>query len=163
MKATAVILAAAAIQGAVADFWVSYLNRVEETGRDAITKAGIAFLNNPDISCADDPLGLEIWINVGDASGDHPGVRTVPGDNIGPPLYRAPLDIVEFNTLSQKPGHHTIYASRDYAMVDINNVVSGHCFLNRTFTYQMSCPAQSDETVHLLGSSMFFCQSDIQL
>lgn len=107
MKATAIILAAAAIQGAVADFWMGYMNRVDDTGRDAVTEAGVAFLKDPDITCEDDLLGFEIWLNVGDASGSHPGVRMVPGDDVGPPFYRDPLDVVEFNTLGQKPGHHS--------------------------------------------------------
>ncbi|KAI1773481.1 hypothetical protein F4818DRAFT_452954 [Hypoxylon cercidicola] len=161
MKATAIVIAAAAVPGAMADFWMSYLNRIEDTGRGAPTEAGVAFLKDPAITC-DDVLSPKIWLNVGDASDDHPGMRTVPGDDVGAPLYRDPLDTVEFNTLSEAPGHHTIYKSRDYIMVDVNGDKSGQCYLNRSFVYDLDCSTQNEQ-VHLLGSSMFFCESDIEL
>ncbi|KAI0164326.1 hypothetical protein GGR52DRAFT_585620 [Hypoxylon sp. FL1284] len=162
MKLTAAIIAATAVRGTVADFWISYLNRIEDLATGSATEAGIAFLADPALTCDDDVLAPNIWLNVGDASSDHPGVRTVPGDDRGAPYYRDPLEVVEFNTLADKPGHHTIYQGRNYAMVDVNNMKSGQCFLNRTFVYELSCQTQN-EMVHVLGSSMFFCASDINL
>ncbi|KAI1402310.1 hypothetical protein F4819DRAFT_485773 [Hypoxylon fuscum] len=162
MKATAIIIAMAAVPAAVADFWLSYLQRIDDMGRAVDSQSGGTFVKDPQINCDDDVLGLKIWQNVGDASADHPGMRTVPGDNVGPPFYRDPLDIVEFNTLSDKPGHQTIYKNRGYAMVAVDGTKTGQCYLNRTFLYDLDCTTQN-ERVYLSGSSMFFCESEIEL
>lgn len=186
MKATAIIIAMAAVPAAVADFWLSYLQRIDDMGRAVDSQSGGTFVKDPQINCDDDVLGLKIWQNVGDASADHPGMRTVPGDNVGPPFYRDPLDIVEFNTLSDKPGHQSkcpmrhfptpyqttyancfnfnlaIYKNRGYAMVAVDGTKTGQCYLNRTFLYDLDCTTQN-ERVYLSGSSMFFCESEIEL
>lgn len=106
MKASAVIMAAAALQGVAADFWVNYLRRIEVTRYGAPTEVGVAFTHAPEITC-DSAMGPKIWPNVGDASGSHPGMRCEPGDDVGFPLYRDPLNVVEFNTLNELPGHHS--------------------------------------------------------
>ncbi|KAI1761626.1 hypothetical protein GGR53DRAFT_19242 [Hypoxylon sp. FL1150] len=161
MKATGVILAAAALQGVAADFWVHYVSRIDVMPYASPTQAGVAFTHNPDITC-DSARGPTVWPNVGDASGRHPGVRCDPGDDVGFPLYRDPLNVVEFNTPGELPGHHTIYKARGYAMVDLEDKKSGQCYLNRTFVHDLDCPNDEGRVI-LSGSSMFFCSSDISI
>ncbi|OTB06954.1 hypothetical protein M426DRAFT_257336 [Hypoxylon sp. CI-4A] len=153
---------AAAFTGAAADFWLLYLHRDSSTGWVVVSHSGGAFTNDPDLKCDRDAKGHSIYEDAGDVSGSQPGMRTVPGIFVGAPLYRDPLDVVEFNTLDNAPGHHTIYKDRDYAMVNVDGYKSGQCYLNRSYTYSLDCDV-AETHVRLSGSSMFFCESDIDV
>ncbi|KAI1102099.1 hypothetical protein F4804DRAFT_334618 [Jackrogersella minutella] len=162
MKAPAIIFAVAIAPGAVADFWLTYMNKLMQGPivlSDGLGEGGV-FLKDPVVTCSDVSIG--IWSNSGDVSGSKTGMRTVPGNPVRAPLYRDPLDIVEFNTGDAKPGHHTIYKDRNYAMVDVSGKVTGQCHLNRTHTFKLKCDTWGDP-IFMSGSSMFFCESDIEL
>ncbi|KAI1389573.1 uncharacterized protein F4822DRAFT_205257 [Hypoxylon trugodes] len=158
MKVSVLFIAAAAAPGALADFWLNYFNKPAVNDFEQGTAGGI-FVANPQITC-DNIFGITVFFNSGDVSKTI-GMRTVPGNDVGAPLFRDPLDIVEFNTGDQGPGHHTIYADRGYAMVDPSGTVTGHCRLDRSTTYHFQCPDGHSDSVHVQGSSMFFCTSDL--
>ncbi|KAI2625623.1 hypothetical protein GGR54DRAFT_654015 [Hypoxylon sp. NC1633] len=161
MKFAGMIIAAAVAPAVVADFWLNYILRITVKDDNIYRGVGGAFVNDPRINCQSGDIALRIWDNSADVSHDE-GMRTVPGDDVGKPLFRDPLEIVEFNTLDAKPGHHTIYQDRGYGMYDVHNKKTGQCYLNRTYTYDLSCRKDGAKYV-LRGSSMFFCESDIQL
>ncbi|KAI1416096.1 hypothetical protein F5Y13DRAFT_186346 [Hypoxylon sp. FL1857] len=166
MKLPIFIFVASAVSGVIADFWLVYLN-YNKLGGPLIAgpnyAEGGAFLKSPELNNCNVNIGpYNIWGNTDDVSGDKTGMRTVPGKTVPPPMYRDPLDIVEFNTGNQKPGHHTIYKDRNYTMVDVNGKVTGQCVLDRAYLVNLNCP-WDDTTVKLIGSSMFYCVSDIEL
>ncbi|OTA95102.1 hypothetical protein M434DRAFT_10170 [Hypoxylon sp. CO27-5] len=165
MKISAIVFAAAAASGVAADFWISYLqNNVVNGPLIAGNRyaEGAVFVKDPQFNCDRDAGSHYIWGNTDDVSGDKAGMRTVPGKDVGFPLFRDPLDVVEFNTGSNQPGHHTIYKDRGYAMVDLAGNKTGQCKLNRNFVINLDC-YRGDEHIIMKGSSMFFCQSDIGL
>ncbi|KAI0842511.1 hypothetical protein F5Y06DRAFT_306042 [Hypoxylon sp. FL0890] len=165
MKLSITIFAAAAASGVLADFWVIYLvQNVLDVPLIAFSRysEGAVFARHADFNCERDTGAHYIYPNSADVSGDKLGMRTVPGQDVGFPFYRDPLDVVEFNTGSARPGHHTIYKDRGYAMVDLDGKKTGQCFLNRTFTINEDC-YRGDTHVTMRGSSMFFCKSDIEV
>ncbi|KAI1142466.1 hypothetical protein F5Y05DRAFT_409612 [Hypoxylon sp. FL0543] len=162
---TAVVFAAAAVPGAIADFWMVYLSRKVHGDAPLIDSIpdgdGCAFVDNPELTCEGDAGTHSIYDNSGDVSGKKLGMRTVPGNDVGFPLYREPLDVVEFNVGGNyETGHQTIYKDRGYALVNLVDAKTGQCYVNRTFIYDMDCHLD-DHHIILKGSSMFFCQSDI--
>ncbi|KAI1380585.1 hypothetical protein F4677DRAFT_191449 [Hypoxylon crocopeplum] len=159
MKAITFLVAASAVPGTVADFWLSYISKTARTRDLNGDKSGLAILRDPNIIC-DWSAFTVIWPNSGDVSGDKKGMRCVPGNDKGSPLYRDPLEIVEFNTMSTDVGHQTIYKDRGYAMVDLDGKKTGQCHLNRSFIYDYECWPLGVH-VTLKGSSMFFCESSI--
>ncbi|KAI1260036.1 hypothetical protein F5Y18DRAFT_432676 [Xylariaceae sp. FL1019] len=156
------ILVAAFLPFATADFWLTYLNqRVSDDDGVDVYEGGTFTSDPPQWSCDDwDIFNHPIHQIADDVSGSKHGMRVDPKTNKGPPLYRDPLDVVEFNTWKTNPGHQTIYADRGYVMVDINGHSTGQCHLNRTFTIQLFC-GTSFTDISLRGSSMFFCETHL--
>ncbi|XDG04570.1 hypothetical protein ABKA04_004185 [Annulohypoxylon sp. FPYF3050] len=165
MKVSILVLAAAVTPGALADFWLSYLSR-EIPGAPRIIGGngkGAIFTRFQEVSC--DQKNATIYPDTDDASGFKMGLRTVPGNIVDPPLYRDPLDVVEFNTGRPgdgRPGHQTIYKDRGYSMFDVNGKKTGQCFLDRGFTFRLKCPSQG-QTIILEGSSMFRCETNLDV
>jgi hypothetical protein len=56
-------------------------------------------------------------------------------------------------------------------MVDIHDVKTGQCYVNRTLVMDMDCwvlidnndPPKGLDRVRVSGASMFFCESDIEV
>ncbi|KAI2463464.1 hypothetical protein F4781DRAFT_426332 [Annulohypoxylon bovei var. microspora] len=163
MKTSFITLAAAVAPVAIADFWLTYMSRDVPGAPKLVggTNQGGVFLKTPEVSC-EESLRQTIYSDSDDVSGNHIGMRTVPGKPAQPPLYRDPLDIVEFNTGGGNPGHHTIYKDRGYAMFGVDGQKTGQCHENRTHSFFLKCPDDSD-FVYLEGSTMFFCESKFEV
>ncbi|KAI0881698.1 uncharacterized protein GGS22DRAFT_196266 [Annulohypoxylon maeteangense] len=163
MKFSIIAIAAAAAPGAMADFWISYMSR-EVPGVPSVVGGnnhGAIFHKEPEISCDQHKKSM-IYSDTDDVSGKHVGMRTVPGNRVASPYFRDPLDIVEFNTGAGKPGHHTIYKDRGFAMFDVDGRQTGQCYENRSKVFYLRCP-DGGNFVNLEGSSMFFCESELNV
>ncbi|KAI1207328.1 uncharacterized protein F4807DRAFT_462779 [Annulohypoxylon truncatum] len=162
MKISIIAIAAAVAPGAIADFWLTYMARDVPGAPKLVggTNEGAVFTKDQQITCSD--MRSTIYSDADDVSGHRIGMRTVPGNIVQPPIYRDPLEVVEFNTGMGKPGHHTIYKDRGYAMFDVDGKKTGQCHLNRSQAFQLKCDDNGD-TVYLEGSTMFFCESDLNV
>ncbi|KAI3323472.1 hypothetical protein HD806DRAFT_535298 [Xylariaceae sp. AK1471] len=159
-----------AIPGAIADFWMVYTRRYTQTKHGENAGWGTSFVQDMrEWTCKDDAYGHKMWPDHEDVSGHKDGVRIKPWNTQYGPLWHDPLLTVEMNTKKAPPGHHTIYVSRGYSMVNVKNEKTGQCHLNRSFLIDLDCwmdqPNPKHEPIHISinGSSMFFCESDIQV
>lgn len=64
-------------------------------------------LEPPDPQCGSDTYDAQVWPDSDDVSGDKRGMRCDPDDDVGFPLYRDPLEVVEFNTGDFWAGHQS--------------------------------------------------------
>ncbi|KAI1462828.1 hypothetical protein F4805DRAFT_472039 [Annulohypoxylon moriforme] len=161
MKVSILAIAAAVAPGVIADFWLSYMKRTVEGVPTLVggTDEGGVFHDGPDMSCVRHSRSV-VYSNSADVSGKKLGMRIYPGTAASSPLYRDPLDVVEFNTGLRDPGHQTIYKDRGYGMFDLNGKQTGQCYLNRTRPYHLECKDEGD-TISIEGSTMFFCRSEL--
>ncbi|KAI0387064.1 hypothetical protein F5Y04DRAFT_242936 [Hypomontagnella monticulosa] len=163
MKPVAIITAIFSIApGALGDFWINYVHKFRESLYTHHITSGAVFVNDPRLTCENAAHGLKIWEDAVDVSGEHPGLRVVPGDEVDPPLYRDNIWQIEFNTLDKLPGHYTLTKNRNFGMYDTEDLKSGDCHLDRSHTYNWSCHGENDHVV-IRGSSMFFCESMLQM
>ncbi|KAI1389574.1 uncharacterized protein F4822DRAFT_442803 [Hypoxylon trugodes] len=160
MKFAALLIAAVATPGALADFWISYVNQEIERNQGKRIVEGGYITNGPPSTC-DDLTSYHVWPNSGDVSADKTGMRTVPVNPVDPPLYRDPLDITEINTGDAGPGHFTVYKDRGGAMVDLNGKLLGTCGEDRSKTFDTTCDIDR-YPARIQGSSMYFCTTGLQ-
>ncbi|KAJ2980713.1 hypothetical protein NUW58_g6874 [Xylaria curta] len=115
---------------ALPNFWLSYM-KLDSYGLDNRHQAGGVFstpAGDPDWQCDDATYDSGIWSNKDDVSGDKYGMRCDPSDDVGFPLYRDPLEVVEFNTGKFWAGHQTIYSDRDYGLYDMDGHKTAQCY-----------------------------------
>ncbi|KAI8628727.1 hypothetical protein F5Y19DRAFT_476275 [Xylariaceae sp. FL1651] len=95
---------------ALQDFWLSYFKLDTYDSSDDRHQEGGVFTTpagDPKFGCDDDTYNLVVYQNSGDVSGGKLGMRCAPGDDVGFPLYRDPLEVVEFNTGDFWAGHQS--------------------------------------------------------
>lgn len=82
-------------------FWLTYM-KFDSYDPQYRHQAGGTFtttpLREPSWQCDAATYDSGIWPNRDDVSGDKLGMRCDPSDDVGFPLYRDPLEVVEFNT-----------------------------------------------------------------
>nr|KAI0907043.1 hypothetical protein F4823DRAFT_565175 [Ustulina deusta] len=128
-----------------ANFWLTYMkfdsydpHYRHQAGGVFTTPSGV-----PSWQCDDATYGLGIWPNRDDVSGIKLGMRCDPSDDVGFPLYRDPLEVVEFNTGKFWAGHQTIYSDRDYGLYNLQDQKTAQCYGERV-TFPISCFACGD-------------------
>ncbi|KAI3333176.1 hypothetical protein F4824DRAFT_503466 [Ustulina deusta] len=170
MKASLFSLAVTSIPSVLADFWVVYQRRSEQIGRVEFTSYGTSLVRDvPQWTCEDDAFAHRILPDQRNASGENYGVQFDPWSPRPGPLWHDPLVTVKMNLYPGTLGLQTISHDHGYAMRNVDIGMSGQCFLNRTFIFDLDCwfthPDSSVEQFHvnINGSSMFFYESDIEV
>ncbi|KAI0970458.1 hypothetical protein F4678DRAFT_480643 [Xylaria arbuscula] len=170
MKLSHLTLTATAIPCVLADFWMVYQRRSEQMGRVEFTSYGTSFVRDePNWTCEDDAFRHRVVPDQQDATGLNYGVQFDPWSSRGGPLWHDPLVALKMNLYPSALGLQTISDERDWAMTNVNNDLSGQCYLNRTFVLNLDCwfshPDARVEQFHvgINGSSMFFCETDIEV
>ncbi|KAI0544338.1 hypothetical protein F4679DRAFT_589570 [Xylaria curta] len=96
------------------DFWLTYM-KLDSYDEPYLHQAGGVFTTpsgDPSWACDDATYNSDIWENRDDVSGEKFGMRCDPSNDVGFPLYRDPLEVVEFNTGKFWAGHQSTYSSR---------------------------------------------------
>ncbi|KAI1176181.1 hypothetical protein F4777DRAFT_578231 [Nemania sp. FL0916] len=160
----------AACPGGLADFWMIYQRRYAEIGRIETTTYGTSFVRDvTEWNCANDTFTHRIFPDRWNVSGTNYGVRFHPWSSLPGPMWHDPLATVEMNLHPSTIGHQTISHEQGYAIIDANNTRSGQCHLNRTFVFDLDCWYDFGDVrvpqfhVNVNGSSMFFCESEIDV
>ncbi|KAI0530005.1 hypothetical protein GGR58DRAFT_518808 [Xylaria digitata] len=170
MKFSTLPFAITVIPSALADFWMVYQRRHAQIGRAEFTLYGTSFVRDaPQWTCEDDVFTHRIFPDQRDASGNNYGVQFDPWSSLAGPLWHDPLLTLTVNLYPSPLGTQTISHDRNYAMMNVNNKMSGQCYLNRTYILDLDCwfqhpdPLVEEFHVNINGSSMFFCQSDAEV
>ncbi|KAI1306374.1 hypothetical protein F5Y03DRAFT_394615 [Xylaria venustula] len=113
-------------------FWLTYM-KLDSYDPHYRHQAGGVFTTPPQSApptwqCDDATYNAGIWPNRDDVSGARLGMRCDPSNDVGFPLYRDPLEVVEINTGKFWAGHQTIYSDRDYGMYDLDNQKTAQCY-----------------------------------
>ncbi|KAI1307720.1 hypothetical protein F5Y03DRAFT_393783 [Xylaria venustula] len=185
MKLSHFTLTTTALPSVLANFWMVYQRRSEQIGRVEFTSYGTSFVRDePNWTCEDDAFRHRVVPDQQDASGLNYGVQFDPWSSRGGPLWHDPLVALKMNLYPSALGlqsksirplkfpelcGRTISHEHDYAMTNVNNDLSGQCYLNRTFIFDLDCwfshPDARVEQLHVSinGSSMFFYETDIEV
>ncbi|TGJ83947.1 hypothetical protein E0Z10_g4790 [Xylaria hypoxylon] len=90
-------------------FWLTYMkldsydpHYRHQAGGVFTTPSGV-----PTWQCDDATYNAGIWPNRDDVSGNKLGTRFDPSEDVGFPMYRDPLEVVEFNTGKFWAGHQS--------------------------------------------------------
>ncbi|RYC56479.1 hypothetical protein CHU98_g9730 [Xylaria longipes] len=120
------------------NFWLAYM-KLDSYDPHYRHQAGGVFTTpsgDPSWACDDATYNSDIWSNKGDVSGNKLGMRCDPSQDVGFPLYRDPLEVVEFNTGKFWAGHQStyafsyypVYSDRDYGLYDLDNRKTAQCY-----------------------------------
>ncbi|KAI0430328.1 hypothetical protein F5Y09DRAFT_341746 [Xylaria sp. FL1042] len=142
------------------NFWLTYM-KLDSSGPHYRHQEGGVFTTPsglPSWQCDDATYNSAIWPNRDDVSGAKVGMRCDPSDDVGFPLYRDPLEVVEFNTGDFWAGHQTIYSDRDYGLYDTHNQMTAQCYVNRSVILDLDCTFDGG-TYTVKGSTMFYCET----
>ncbi|KAI1168514.1 hypothetical protein F5B18DRAFT_646302 [Nemania serpens] len=90
-------------------FWLTYM-KLDSYDPHYRHQAGGVFTatTGPTWQCDPATSDAGIWPDRDDVSGDRAGMRCDPGDDVGFPLYRDPLEVVDFNTGRFWAGHQSM-------------------------------------------------------
>ncbi|KAI1367026.1 hypothetical protein F5Y08DRAFT_350369 [Xylaria arbuscula] len=141
-------------------FWLTYM-RFDSYDPQYRHQAGGTFTTPtgaPSWECDKETYDSGIWPDRDDVSGDKLGIRYDPDTDVGFPLYRDPLEVVEFNTGKFWAGHQTIYSDRDYGLYDLQNRKTAQCYVNRSTVIDLDCIFEG-KGYTVKGSTMFYCES----
>ncbi|TGJ87153.1 hypothetical protein E0Z10_g1634 [Xylaria hypoxylon] len=170
MKLSQFSLAITVIPSTVADFWIVYQRRHAQIGRVEFTSYGTSFVRDPPYwTCETDAFSHRIFPDQRDARGYNYGVQFEPWSPRAGPLWHDPLLIITMNLYPTTLGLQTVSHDADYSMKNVDNETSGQCHLNRTYILDLDCwfdhpdPRVVEFHVSINGSSMFFCESDIEM
>ncbi|GAP91515.1 hypothetical protein SAMD00023353_3101250 [Rosellinia necatrix] len=170
MKASLLGLAIMATPTALADFWLVYQRRSAQIGRVESTTYGTSIIHEaPRWTCERDMFRYRIFPDRRDVGEQNYGIQFEPWGNMPGPLWHDPLIDVTMNLDPSALGRQTISHDRDYIMTDATGEQSARCHLNRTFIIGLDCwfqhpdPKIKQFNVNVNGSSMFFCESDIEV
>ncbi|KAH8168044.1 hypothetical protein CIB48_g224 [Xylaria polymorpha] len=117
------------------NFWLTYM-KLDSYDPHYRHQAGGVFTTpsgDPSWACDDATYDSGIFPNRDDVSGNKLGMRCDPSRDVGFPLYRDPLDVVEFNTGKFWAGHQTIYSDRDYGLYDLDDRKTAQCYGEQNF------------------------------
>ncbi|KAK5629535.1 hypothetical protein RRF57_005250 [Xylaria bambusicola] len=92
-------------------FWLTYM-KFDSYDPQYRHQAGGVFTTPqgpPSWQCDEATYDSGIWPDRDDVSGDKLGIRFDPSDDVGFPLYRDPLEVIEFNTGKFWAGHQSTY------------------------------------------------------
>ncbi|KAI3337207.1 hypothetical protein HD806DRAFT_528779 [Xylariaceae sp. AK1471] len=142
------------------NFWLTYMkldsydpHYRHQAGGVLTTPTG-----DPSWQCDEATYDSGIWPNKDDVSGDKIGMRCEPSTDVGFPLYRDPLDVVEFNTGKFWAGHQTIYSDRGYGLYDLMDRKTAQCYVNRSIIIDLDCNFDG-RAYTIKGSTMLYCQA----
>ncbi|KAI1155008.1 hypothetical protein F4825DRAFT_409279 [Nemania diffusa] len=141
------------------NFWLAYM-KLDSYDPEYRHQSGGVFTvssGDPSWECDDETYNSGIWPNRDDVSGNKVGMRCDPSNDVGFPLYRDPLEVVEFNTGKFWAGHQTIYSDRDYSMYDLEDHKTAQCYVNRSIVFDLDCKFDG-KSYTIKGSTMFHCE-----
>ncbi|KAI0879180.1 hypothetical protein GGS24DRAFT_513904 [Hypoxylon argillaceum] len=171
------------------NFWLAYM-KLDSYDPEYRHQSGGVFTvssGDPSWECDDETYNSGIWPNRDDVSGNKVGMRCDPSNDVGFPLYRDPLEVVEFNTGKFWAGHQStsfatilstkverkgdhvgikahsfdiyiaIYSDRDYSMYDLEDHKTAQCYVNRSIVFDLDCKFDG-KSYTIKGSTMFHCE-----
>ncbi|KAI0436346.1 hypothetical protein F4803DRAFT_557103 [Xylaria telfairii] len=169
------------------NFWLTYMKLDSYDPRYRHQAGGVFTMpsGDPSWACDDATYDSGIFPNRDDVSGSKLGMRCDPSKDVGFPLYRDPLDVVEFNTGEFWAGHQsiyaffptaqlddngdkgtmvefrpktTIYSDRDYGLYDLDGRKTAQCYVNRSVIFDLECEFDG-RSYTIRGSTMFYCEA----
>ncbi|KAI0460525.1 hypothetical protein F5B21DRAFT_519251 [Xylaria acuta] len=145
------------------NFWLAYM-KLDSYDPHYRHQAGGVFTTpsgDPNWACDHATYNSGIWEDRDDVSGGKLGMRCDPSRDVGFPLYRDPLEVVEFNTGKFWAGHQTVYSDRDYGLYDLDDRKTAQCYVNRSVVIDLECEFDG-RSYTIKGSTMFHCEALIE-
>ncbi|KAI1358165.1 hypothetical protein F5Y08DRAFT_351159 [Xylaria arbuscula] len=170
MKVPRLLLSLASAPSVLADFWLVYQRRFVQIGRIEFSIYGTSIVATaPQWTCENDAFSHIIIPDRRDASGaNNYGVEFEPWNAVAGPLWHDPLVSLKINMDYGTEGYKTIAQDKGFAMMSSDEGIGAQCYLNRTFVVDLDCwfthpdPLVEQFNVNINGSSMFFCESDVE-